>query len=119
MHGLFRLGLDRHGGIGVELPVAFAADDQIAVAVVAQPPDSGLGGDAAVDDDQGAGRRVECLEHAGQRAVLATLPAKTFERRTKPLASSIRPRVSSGQSLRFSFECPRPACGCAPASPSK
>ena len=71
MHGLVRLRADRHGGIGVELPVAFAADDQIAVAVVAQPPDGGFGGDAAVHDHQGAGRRVERLQHTGQRAVLA------------------------------------------------
>ena len=71
LHGLFGLGLDRHGGCGVELPVAFAADDQIAVGVVAQPRDGGLGGDAAVHDHQGAGWRVERLEHAGQGAVLA------------------------------------------------
>ena len=67
MHGVVRLGADRHGGCGVELPVAFAADDQIAVAVVAQPPDGGLGGDAAVHDHQGAGWRVERFEHAGLR----------------------------------------------------
>ena len=71
MHGLFGLGLDRHGGIGIELPVAFTADDQIAVAVVAQPSDGGLDGDAAVEDHQGAGRRVERFQHAVQRAVLA------------------------------------------------
>ena len=69
MHGVVRLRADRHGGLGVELPVAFTADDQIAVAVVAQPPDGGLGGDAAVHHHQGAGRRIECLQHAGQRAV--------------------------------------------------
>ena len=41
-----------------------------------------------------------------------TLPANTWERRTKPLASSTSPRVSSGQSVRLSLECPRRALGC-------
>ena len=48
-----------------------------------------------------------------------TLPANTSERRTKPLASSTRPRVSSGQSLRFSLEWPRAAFGTSAAAPSK
>ena len=42
----------------------------------------------------------------------ATLPARTLERRTKPLASSARPSVSGGQSWRFSLEWPRRASGC-------
>ena len=70
MHGLFGLRLDGHGGLGVELPAALAADDQIAVAVLAQPRDAVVGGDAAVHDHQGAGRRLQRFEHAGQRAVL-------------------------------------------------
>ena len=41
----------------------------------------------------------------------ATLPANIFERRTNPLASSTSPRVTSGQSDRFSFERPRAALG--------
>ena len=69
MHGLFRLRLDRHGGFGVELPVAFATDDQIPVAVLTQPRDTRVGGDAAVHHHQGAGRRLERLEHPGQGAV--------------------------------------------------
>ncbi len=39
--------------------------------------------------------------------------------RTKPLPSSTNPRVTSGQSLRFSLECPRRALGLAAATPSK
>ena len=119
MHGLLGLRLDRHGGIGVELPAALAADDQIAVAVVAQPRDAVVGGDAAVDDDEGAGRRLQRLEHAGQRVVFPDVAGEDLRAAHEALASSIRPRVSSGQSLRFSFECPRLACGCALASPSK
>ena len=42
----------------------------------------------------------------------ATLPARTLERRAKPLASSTRPSVSGGQSWRFSLEWPRRASGC-------
>ena len=71
MHGLFGLRLDRHGGVGVELPVTLAADDQVAIVVLAEPGDGGLGSDAAVDDHEGAGRRVERVEHAGQGAVFA------------------------------------------------
>ena len=48
VHGLVRLRLERHGGIGIEPAVAFAADHQIAVAVVAQPRHTGVGGDTAV-----------------------------------------------------------------------
>ena len=40
-----------------------------------------------------------------------TLPSKTWERRTKPLASSTRARVSRGRSVRLSLECPRFALG--------
>ena len=71
LHGLFRLRLDRHGGVGVELPVTLAADDQVAIVVLAEPADGSLGSDAAVDDHGGAGRRVGRVEHAGQGAVFA------------------------------------------------
>ena len=49
----------------------------------------------------------------------ATLPARTLERRAKPLASSTRPSVSGGQSWRFSLEWPRRASGCRSAAPSQ
>ena len=39
--------------------------------VLAEPGDGCLGSDAAVDDHEGAGRRVERVEHAGQGAVFA------------------------------------------------
>ena len=69
VHGLVRLRLERHGGIGIEAAVAFAADHQIAVAVVAQPSHTGVGGDTAVHHHQGADRRLQCFEHPGQRPV--------------------------------------------------
>ena len=69
VYGLAGLGPERDGGLGVELAVTFAADDQVAVVVVAQPLDAGFGGDAAVHDHEGAGRRPERPEHAGQRAL--------------------------------------------------
>ena len=71
VHGLVRLRLERHGGIGIEAAVAFAADHQIAVAVVAQPSHTGVGGDTAVHHHQGADRRLQCFEHPGQRPVFA------------------------------------------------
>ncbi len=56
----------------------------------------------------------------GARVVSSlTAPATTSERRTKPEPSSTSPRVSRGQSLRFSLEWPRSALGWAAASPSK
>src|SRR5471032_2688254 len=48
-----------------------------------------------------------------------TFPGNIFERRTKPLLSSTMPRVTSGQSVRFSFERPRAALGLSAAAPSK
>ncbi len=47
------------------------------------------------------------------------LPAKVCERRTRPLSSSTNPGVTSGQSLRLSFERPRLALPFPLASPSK
>ena len=47
------------------------------------------------------------------------LPAKTSLRLGKPLASSTRARVTSGQSERFSLEWPCLAFGLALAVPSK
>ena len=76
MHGLLGLRLDRHGGIGIEPAVAFAADDQIAVAVVAQPRHASIGGDAAVHHHQGAGRRPQRLQHPGQRPVFPDVTAE-------------------------------------------
>ena len=71
VHGLVGLGLERYGGLSVELTVRFAADDQIAVVVLTQPLHAGLGGDAAVHDHEGAGWRLQRLEHVGQRALFA------------------------------------------------
>ena len=51
-------------------------------------------------------------------AASLTEPENTSERRTKPEPSSTSPRVSSGQSLRFSLEWPRLALGWAAAEPS-
>ena len=66
LHGLVRPRADGDGGPGVELAVAFAADDQVAVAVVAQPRDAGVGGDAAVHDHEGALGGLKRRQHAGQ-----------------------------------------------------
>ncbi len=62
------------------------------------------------------GRRLARVEDAPPSA---TLPARTLERRTKPLASSVRPSVSGGQSWRFSLEWPRRARGCRSTAPSQ
>ena len=78
VHGLVRLRLERHGGIGIEAAVAFAADHQIAVAVVAQPSHTGVGGDTAVHHHQGADRRLQCFEHPGQRPVFPDVAGEDF-----------------------------------------
>src|SRR5271157_3563431 len=48
-----------------------------------------------------------------------TLPAKIRLRLGKPLTSRTRPKVTNGQSLRFSFERPRLAFSMSQATPSK
>ena len=57
---------------------AFAADDEVAVVVVAQPLHAFLGGDAAVHHHQGLARGVECVEHLGERAVFTHVAGKHF-----------------------------------------
>ena len=95
------------------------ADDDVTVAVLAQPLHPVLGGDAPIHDHPRAGRRVQRLEHAGQRLRFLDVAREHPLRRTNPLPSSTRPSVNSGQSLRFSFECPRRAFGWSAAPPSK
>ena len=51
--------------------VRSAADHQVAVAVLTQPLDAVLGGDAAVHHHQGGARGVERIEHLGQRVMFA------------------------------------------------
>ena len=55
-----------------------AADHQIAVAVVAQPSHTGVGGDTAVHHHQGADRRLQCFEHPGQRPVFPDVAGEDF-----------------------------------------
>ncbi len=49
--------------IGVKLPGAFAADDQITIALIAQPIDVGVGGDAGIHYHERARRHLELVEH--------------------------------------------------------
>ena len=62
---------------------------------------------------------VRPLSMSASVALSATLPANILERRTNPLPSSTSPRVTSGQSERFSFERPWAALGLPAAAPSK
>ena len=71
MHAVTRCGLDAHRRLGVEAPGAFAADHQVAVALLTQPPHAVLGGDSAVHHHQGGARGVERVEHLGQRVMFA------------------------------------------------
>ena len=71
MHAVTRCGLDAHRRLGVEVPGAFPADHQVAVALLTQPLDAVLGGDAAVHHHQGGARGVERVEHLGQRVMFA------------------------------------------------
>ena len=69
MHAVLRRGLDAQRRFGVEVPGALAADHQ--VAVLAQPVQAVLGGDAAVHHHQRGARGVERIEHLGERVVFA------------------------------------------------
>ena len=71
MHAVTRCGLDAHRRLGVEVAGAFTADHQVAVAVLTQPLDAVLGGDAAVHHHQGGARGVERIEHLGQCVMFA------------------------------------------------
>ena len=71
MHAVTRCGLDAHRRLGVEVAGAFAADHQVAVALLTQPLDAVLGGDAAVHHHQSGARGVERIEHLGQRVMFA------------------------------------------------
>ena len=71
MHAVLRRGLDAQRRFGVEVPGALAADHQVAVAVLAQPVQALLGGDAAVHHHQRVARGVERIEHLGKRVVFA------------------------------------------------
>ena len=68
---------------------------------------------------------AEALVGAGAREPVAgsrtVLPEAGEDLRAAHEAAGVEHQSQgrSGQSLRFSFECPRLACGCAPASPSK
>ena len=106
MHGLVRLRADRHGGIGIELPVAFPADDQIAIAVLPQPCDAGVGGDAAVHHHQGAGRRPQRLEHAGQRPVLADVAGEQLRAADEAAGVEHQPQRQQRAVTAFLFRVP-------------
>ena len=71
MHAVLRRGLDAQRRLGVEVPGALAAHDQVAVALLTQPVQPLLGGDAAVHHHQGGARGVERIEHLGERVMLA------------------------------------------------
>ena len=55
----------------VEVPGALAAHDQVAVALLTQPVQAVLGGDAAVHHHQGGARGMERFEHLGEGVVFA------------------------------------------------
>ena len=71
MHAVTRRGLDAQRRLGVEVPGALAAHDQVAVALLAQPVQPLLGGDAAVHHHQRGARGMESIEHLGERVMLA------------------------------------------------
>ena len=55
-HGPVRGGADAYGVFGVEVPGAFAADDQVPIPLFAEPAYALPDGDAAVHHHQGVGR---------------------------------------------------------------
>jgi len=60
----------------IELAGAAAPHHQIAVALLEQPCQVGLGGDARVHDHQGAMRRAEPIEHHWQRSAFRNVAGK-------------------------------------------
>ena len=71
--------------VGIEAPRSRTRDHQIAIALSGEPGEILLGGNAAIHDHQGSRWRLQALEHGGEGAASTALPAKTRERRTKPL----------------------------------
>lgn len=108
----------RCGCGGIELALALAADHQIAVTLGAQPQDVLRPCDPGVHNIQGAARCPNTRSISSRVVLWLTAPSKVWERRTIPL-SCTNPNVTSGQSLRFSFECPRRAFGLPASAPSK
>ena len=121
VHGLVRLRLERHGGSGIEAAVAFAADHQIAVAVVAQPSHTSVGGDAAVHHHQGADRRLQCFEHPGQRPVFPDVAGEDL--RAAHEAAGIEHQAQGQQravaALLLRVPALRPAAGRSPRPRSR
>src|SRR5207245_4841656 len=92
------------GGQGrIELALAQLGDHHVVEALLAQPEQIGLGGDARIYHHRRARGRVRAREHAFECGGLVALPAKNFARRTNPLASSAVASMPSGQSLPHSL----------------
>ena len=104
----------------VELASAFAADHEVAILLLCARGVVGRRGDPRVHDDQCALRRGQAFEHVPQVwRFRRHCRQNILERRTNPLPSSTSPRVTSGQSERFSFERPWAALGLPAAASSK
>ena len=71
MHAVLRCGLDPQRRLGVEVPGALAAHDQVTIPLLAQPLEAVLGRDAAVHHHHGGARGLERFEHLGERVMLA------------------------------------------------
>ena len=69
MHGLAASGGQDQGLFHIEGTVSGAADGEVAVACIPQPGEVVLGGDAAVEDDEGAGGGAQGSEQGFQGLV--------------------------------------------------
>ena len=110
--------LDGHRVVRIELALPAAAHHPVAIAVVCQPVQVVLGGDARIHDDHRARVRLKVLEHGLQRDSFGDV-AREGLAAPKPLPSSTRPSVIKAQSLLFSSERPRLALALPASSPSK
>ena len=71
-------GLDGGGQFGIEKTGALAADHQILVAVLPQPSDVVLGGNACIHHHQGVPGRPQSLQHRPKRLVFVGIARKHF-----------------------------------------
>ena len=78
MDRLARPGLEGNRQVRVEAAGAFPADDQIAVAVLAQPDDIGLGGDPRIHHHQSVRRSMQGVEHGRQGRVFVDRAREHF-----------------------------------------
>ena len=118
-HGPVRRGADAYGVFGVEVPGAFAADDQVPIPLPVQPTHALPGGDAAVRHHQGAGRGTEGVGHPRQGAVFAYVAGEHLGAAHEAAGVEHQSRGEQRAVGALVLGVSAPAFGCRPTAPSK